>query len=125
DPANARRIGTSIKHLHDGVRAAASVEASRDRLREIHEQSLNELGQALAPERRDELERLMSPFTADTTPSDAELRIAQAQLVGWLEGLFHGTQTAMFAQQMAGRAQLEHMIRGRSTGTHAAGARAQ
>src|SRR5699024_7087077 len=84
--------------------------------RQIHETSINELEQALAPELRDELERLMAPFTADSTPSDAELRIAQAQLVGWLEGLFHGIQTALFAQQMAARVQYEQMRRGLPAG---------
>jgi hypothetical protein len=82
-------------------------------LREIHKASITELEDGLAPELRDELERLSLPFTDDSTPSDAELRIAQAQLVGWLEGLFHGIQTALFAQQMAARVQLEQM-RGRA-----------
>ena len=86
-------------------------EASRARLREIHRSSIKELESGLAPELRDELERLSLPFTEDAIPSDAELRIAQAQLVGWLEGLFHGIQTALFAQQMAARAQLEEMRR--------------
>jgi hypothetical protein len=84
-------------------------DASRNRLREIHATSIRELEDGLAPELREELERLTLPFGEDATPSDAELRIAQAQLVGWLEGLFHGIQTALFAQQMAARAQLEHM----------------
>jgi len=94
------------------VRAAPLDEASRNRLREIHENSIKELEDGLAPELRDELHRLSLPFTDDSTPSDAELRIAQAQLVGWLEGLFHGIQTALFAQQMAARQQLEQMRRG-------------
>ena len=89
-PAKVMRIGTMIKQLLEEVRAAPLDEASRNRVRQIHETSISELEQALAPELRDELERLVSPFTADSTPSDAELRIAQAQLVGWLEGLFHG-----------------------------------
>jgi len=122
EPAKVMRIGTMIKQLLDEVRAAPLDEASRNRLREIHENSINELEQALAPELRDELNRLMSPFTADTTPSDAELRIAQAQLVGWLEGLFHGIQTALFAQQMAARVQLEQMGRGLPQGHSPAGA---
>jgi len=70
---------------------------------------VRELEEGLAPDLRDELNRLSTPFADDATPSDAELRIAQAQLVGWLEGLFHGIQTALFAQQMAARAQLEQM----------------
>ena len=111
-PAKVMRIGTMIKQLLDEVRAAPLDEASRNRLREIHATSIRELEDGLAPELRDELERLTLPFTEDATPSSSELRIAQAQLVGWLEGLFHGIQTALFAQQMAARAQLEHMRQG-------------
>jgi hypothetical protein len=111
-PAKVMRIGTMIKQLLEEVRAAPLDEASRNRLREIHQRSIKELEDGLAPELRDELERLSLPFTEDATPSDAELRIAQAQLVGWLEGLFHGIQTALFAQQMAARVQLEQMRRG-------------
>jgi hypothetical protein len=115
-PAKVMRIGTMIKQLLDEVRAAPLDEASRNRLREIHENSIRELEDGLAPELREELERLSLPFSEDSTPSDAELRIAQAQLVGWLEGLFHGIQTALFAQQMAARAQLEQMRRGLPAG---------
>jgi len=111
-PAKVMRIGTMIKQLLEEVRAAPLDDASRARLREIHKQSIAELEDGLAPELREELERLSLPFTEDSSPSDAELRIAQAQLVGWLEGLFHGIQTALFAQQMAARAQLEQMRRG-------------
>ena len=111
-PAKVMRIGTMIKQLLEEVRAAPLDEASRARLKEIHENSIKELEDGLAPELREELQRLSLPFTDNTTPSDAELRIAQAQLVGWLEGLFHGIQTALFAQQMAARAQLEQMRRG-------------
>ena len=103
-PAKVMRIGTMIKQLLEEVRAAPLDDASRNRLREIHRTSIRELEDGLAPELRDELERLTLPFTDDAVPSDAELRIAQAQLVGWLEGLFHGIQTALFAQQMAARA---------------------
>jgi hypothetical protein len=112
-PAKVMRIGTMIKQLLEEVRAAPLDEASRVRLREIHKQSIAELEDGLAPELRDELERLTLPFTEEGAPSEGELRIAQAQLVGWLEGLFHGIQTALFAQQMAARAQLEQM-RGRA-----------
>ncbi|CAN1542518.1 MAG TPA: hypothetical protein DEP24_12725 [Mycobacterium sp.] len=108
-PAKVMRIGTMIKQLLEEVRAAPLDDASRSRLREIHSTSIRELEDGLAPELRDELQRLALPFSEDTVPTDAELRIAQAQLVGWLEGLFHGIQTALFAQQMAARAQLEHM----------------
>jgi hypothetical protein len=110
-PAKVMRIGTMIKQLLEEVRAAPLDDASRNRLREIHATSIRELEEGLAPELRDELERLTLPFSEDATPSDAELRIAQAQLVGWLEGLFHGIQTTLFAQQMAARAQLEQMRR--------------
>jgi len=108
-PAKVMRIGTMIKQLLEEVRAAPLDDASRSRLRDIHARSVRELEEGLAPELREELERLALPFGEDSLPSDAELRIAQAQLVGWLEGLFHGIQTALFAQQMAARAQLEQM----------------
>ncbi|HTR71190.1 MAG TPA: bacterial proteasome activator family protein [Mycobacteriales bacterium] len=108
-PAKVMRIGSMIKQLLEEVRAAPLDEASRVRLREIHRSSIEELSTGLAPELRAELERLSLPFTSDEIPSDAELRIAQAQLVGWLEGLFHGIQATLFAQQMAARAQLEEM----------------
>ncbi|MBH0119856.1 bacterial proteasome activator family protein [Rhodococcus sp. NPDC003382] len=111
-PAKVMRIGTMIKQLLEEVRAAPLDDASRTRLKEIHKSSISELEQGLAPELREELERLALPFGEDAVPSDAELRIAQAQLVGWLEGLFHGIQTALFAQQMAARAQLEQMRQG-------------
>jgi len=110
-PAKVMRIGTMIKQLLEEVRAAPLDDASRSRLREIYDNSIKELSSGLAPELREELERLSLPFTENAVPSDAELRIAQAQLVGWLEGLFHGIQTALFAQQMAARAQLEEMRR--------------
>ncbi|WP_442813409.1 bacterial proteasome activator family protein [Streptomyces sp. NBC_01754] len=110
-PAKVMRIGSMIKQLLEEVRAAPLDEASRVRLKEIHAGSVKELEDGLAPELVEELERLSLPFTEDSVPSEAELRIAQAQLVGWLEGLFHGIQTALFAQQMAARAQLEQMRR--------------
>ena len=110
-PAKVMRIGNMIRQLLDEVKAAPLDDASRQRLRSIHSASIEELKQGLAPELVDELERITLPFSEDATPTDAELRIAQAQLVGWLEGLFHGIQTALFAQQMAARAQLEQMRR--------------
>jgi hypothetical protein len=109
-PAKVMRIGSMIRQLLDEVKAAPLDEASRARLAQIHASSIKELEQGLAPELVEELERLSLPFTSET-PSDSELRIAQAQLVGWLEGLFHGIQTAIYAQQMAARAQLEQMRR--------------
>jgi len=110
-PAKVMRIGSMIRQLLEEVRAAPLDEKSRARLKEIHASSIKELEDGLAPELVDELERLSLPFTDDSTPSESELRIAQAQLVGWLEGLFHGIQTTLFAQQMAARAQLEQMRR--------------
>jgi hypothetical protein len=110
-PAKVMRIGSMIRQLLDEVKAAPLDEKSRARLAEIHRSSIKELEDGLAPELVDELERLSLPFTEGDTPSEAELRIAQAQLVGWLEGLFHGIQTTLFAQQMAARAQLEQMRR--------------
>jgi Protein of unknown function (DUF2587) len=110
-PAKVMRIGSMIKQLLEEVRSAPLDDAGRARLAGIHERSLKELETGLAPELVDELHAITLPFTDDTTPSDAELRIAQAQLVGWLEGLFHGIQTVLFAQQMAARTQLEQMRR--------------
>src|SRR6476469_759180 len=108
-PAKVMRIGSMIRQLLEEVKAAPLDEASRNRLKEIHRASIKELESGLAPELVEELDRLSLPFTDDSTPSDGELRIAQAQLVGWLEGLFHGIQTAIYAQQMAARAQFEQM----------------
>ena len=110
-PAKVMRIGSMIRQLLEEVRAAPLDEKSRARLSEIHQSSIKELEDGLAPELVDELERLSLPFAEDEVPSEAELRVAQAQLVGWLEGLFHGIQTTLFAQQMAARAQLEQMRR--------------
>jgi hypothetical protein len=107
-PAKVMRIGSMIKQLLEEVRGAPLDEAGRARLMEIHRRSISELEQGLAPELVEELERITLPFGTNT-PTDAELRIAQAQLVGWLEGLFHGIQTALVAQQMAARMQLEGM----------------
>ncbi|MBH5336017.1 bacterial proteasome activator family protein [Streptomyces pactum] len=115
-PAKVMRIGSMIKQLLEEVRAAPLDEASRVRLKEIHASSVKELEDGLAPELIEELERLSLPFTDEAVPTEAELRIAQAQLVGWLEGLFHGIQTALFAQQMAARAQLEQMRRALPSG---------
>ncbi|MFC7547090.1 proteasome activator [Plantactinospora sp. GCM10030261] len=111
-PAKVMRIGSMIKQLLEEVKAAPLDEASRQRLREIHKRSIVELEDGLAPELREELERISLPFTEDGTPTEGELRIAQAQLVGWLEGLFHGIQAALVAQQMAARVQLEQMRSG-------------
>ena len=108
-PAKVMRIGSMVKQLLEEVRAAPLDDGARTRLREIYESSIKELGEGLAPELREELDRVTLPFNDDAVPTDAELRIAQAQLVGWLEGLFHGIQTALFAQQMAARVQLEQM----------------
>lgn len=122
-PAKVMRIGSMIKQLLDEVKAAPLDEAARRRLGDIHRASIVELEKGLAPELVEELDRLSLPFTEDSVPTESELRIAQAQLVGWLEGLFHGIQTALFAQQMAARAQLEQMRRALPPGTMPPGAR--
>jgi len=110
-PAKVMRIGAMIKQLLEEVKAAPLDEASRARLAEIHRSSIDELEDGLAPELVEELERLTLPFSTEAIPTEAELRIGQAQLVGWLEGLFHGIQTTLFAQQVAAQAQLEQMRR--------------
>ena len=107
-PAKLLRIGSMVKQLLEEVRLAPLDEASRGRLREIYEQSVRELADGLSPDLAAELDRVSIPFDTDT-PSDAELRIAHAQLVGWLEGLFHGIQATLVAQQVAARAQLDEM----------------
>ena len=112
-PAKVMRIGSMIKQLLEEVRQAPLDEASRLRLREIYETSVKELAEGLSDDLRDELDRLAMPFDSETPPSEAELRVSQAQLVGWLEGLFHGIQATLFAQQMAAQAQLEQMRRQR------------
>ncbi|HTU37788.1 MAG TPA: bacterial proteasome activator family protein [Acidimicrobiales bacterium] len=108
EPAKVLRIGSMVKTLLDEVRAAPLDERSRVRLREIYEQSIRDLAEGLSPDLVAELEALAPPFD-DDAPSEAELRIAQAQLVGWLEGLFHGIQATLMSQQMAARAQLDEM----------------
>ena len=111
EPARVMRIGAMIRQLRDEVNEAPLDEASRERLREIYETSVQELATALSPDLVEELERMTSPFDSEA-PSEAELRIAQAQLVGWLEGLFQGMQAMLMAQQMAAQAQLQGMRQG-------------
>ena len=113
EPAKVMRIGAMTKQLLEEVRAAPLDAASRERLREIYEGSIDELRKSLSPDLQAELGRLALPFEdTDSPPSEAELRIAHAQLVGWLEGLFHGIQATLFAQQMAARQQLAQMQQG-------------
>jgi Protein of unknown function (DUF2587) len=109
EPGKVMRIGSMIKQLLEEVRQAPLDERSRSRLREIYERSLKELGASLSVDLRTELEGLALPFADDDVPSESELRIAQAQLVGWLEGLFHGIQATLYAQQLAAQAQLQGM----------------
>jgi hypothetical protein len=109
-PAKVMRIASMARQLLDEVRHAALDEASRSRMREIYETSVKELSEILSPDLKEELTRLSLPFNQDA-PSDAELRVAHAQLVGWLEGLFHGIQAMLFAQQMESRQRLEEMRR--------------
>ncbi len=108
-PAKVMRIGSMIKQLLEEVRQAPLDEAGRSRLREVYETSVSELATTLSPDLREELARMTPPFSAEAAPSEPELRVAHAQLVGWLEGLFHGIQATLFAQQMAARAQLDEM----------------
>jgi hypothetical protein len=122
-PAKVMRIGSMIRQLLEEVKSAPLDDASRNRLKEIHASSIKELESGLAPELVEELERLSLPFTENSTPSDAELRIAQAQLVGWLEGLFHGIQTAIYAQQVSARAQFEQIRRALPSGSGQPGQR--
>ena len=110
-PAKVMRIGSMVKQLLDEARQAPLDEASRVRLKEIYETSVHELGGAVSPDLQEELARLALPFDAHNVPSESELRVAQAQLVGWLEGLFHGIQATLFAQQMAAQNQLQEMRR--------------
>ena len=112
-PSKLIRIATMVKTMLEEVRQASLDEAGRQRLRQIHERSLRELSEVLSDDLKDELGEVMLPFD-DGTPSESELRIAQAQLVGWLEGLFHGIQATMMTQQMMAQQQLEQMRRGRA-----------
>jgi len=107
-PTKLIRIASMVRTMLDEVRRAPLDDAGRRRLREIHERSLSELEEVLSPELRQELSDVVLPFT-DEAPTESELRLAQAQLVGWLEGLFHGIQATLMSQQMAARAQLEEM----------------
>ncbi len=109
EPAKVMRIGSMVKQLLEEVRTAPLDEASRERLAEVYERSVAELAEALSPDLQEELRVLALPFDDDTVPSESELRIAKAQLVGWLEGLFHGIQATLFAQQIAARQQLEQI----------------
>lgn len=110
-PAKVMRVGSMIRQLLEEAHNTALDEASRQRLHEIYARSIDELGDALSEDLRAELDRLVFPFlnAGEAVPTEAELRIAQAQLIGWLEGLFHGIQATLFAQQMAARQQLEQM----------------
>ena len=110
-PAKVMRIGAMVRQLLEEVRHAPLDEAGRDRMREIYDISVRELSDSLSPDLAEELSRVARPFVGDETPSEAELRVAQAQLVGWLEGLFHGIQATLFAQQVTARNQLEEMRR--------------
>ena len=108
-PAKVMRIGSMVKQLLEEVRNSSLDEASRERLAEIYERSVTELSGALSPDLQEELRSLALPFDDDEIPSEAELRVAKAQLVGWLEGLFHGLQATLMAQQVAARQQLQEM----------------
>ena len=121
EPDKVMRIASMTQKLLDEIKANPLDDPSRKRLGEVYSASIEELKAGLDPKLAEELERITEPFAEGSTPSDAELRVVQAQLVGWLEGLFHGIQTALFAQQMAARAQLEQMRRALPPGAHPAG----
>ena len=108
-PAKVMRIGSKVKQLLEEAHATRLDEASRERMAEIYERSIVELGEALSPDLQEELKMLALPFTDGEIPSEAEIRVAKAQLVGWLEGLFHGIQATLFAQQMVARQQFEEI----------------
>jgi hypothetical protein len=120
EPAKVMRIGSMVKQLLDEVRQAPLDDASRERLAAIYQRSIDELSEAMSDDLSEELRSLALPFDDDATPSDAELRVAQAQLVGWLEGLFHGIQATLFAQQVMARQQFEQMrqLPGSAEGPH-------
>lgn len=109
EPAKVMRIGSMVKQLLEEVREVSLDQASRERLAEVYERSVIELSEALSPDLQEELKMLALPFGDDDVPSEAEIRVAKAQLVGWLEGLFHGIQASLMAQQVAARQQLEEM----------------
>jgi hypothetical protein len=109
EPGKVLRIGSMVKQLLEEVRSSTLDEASRERLAEVYERSVVEVAEALSPDLQEELRMLALPFDDDGVPSEAELRVAKAQLVGWLEGLFHGIQATLVAQQYAARQQLEEM----------------
>src|SRR6056297_776518 len=83
-PAKVMRVGSMLRQLLDELHQADFDENSRDRLRDIYETSVVELGSALSPDLRNELDRITLPFSDAEIPSEAELRVAKAQLVGWL-----------------------------------------
>jgi Protein of unknown function (DUF2587) len=120
-PAKVMRIGAMVRQLLEEVRHAPLDEAGRDRMRDIYDISVRELSDSLSPDLAEELGRVAQPFVGDEIPSEAELRVAQAQLVGWLEGLFHGIQATLFAQQVTARNQLEEMRRRAIPGRPGAG----
>lgn len=109
EPAKVMRVGSMVKQLLDEVKSAPLDERSRERLAHVYQRSIDEVAAALSPDLAQELRSMALPFEPGVVPSDAELRVAQAQLVGWLEGLFHGIQATLFAQQIAARQQLEQM----------------
>jgi len=114
EPAKVMRIGSMVKQLLEEVRSADLDQASRERLAEVYERSVIELSEALSPDLQEELRALSLPFEHDEVPSEAELRVAKAQLVGWLEGLFHGIQASLMAQQFAAQQQMRQIPPGQA-----------
>ena len=124
-PAKVMRVGAMMRQLLEQVREIDLDEPSRERMRDIYEQSITELSSALSPELHDELLRLSLPFSDVATPSEAELAVAKAQLVGWLEGLVQGIQATLFAQQVAAQQQLASIRGGLPAGAPQAPGQAQ
>jgi proteasome activator-like protein len=115
-PAKLLRIASMIREMLEEVRQARLDEGGRRRFRSVYERSVEELKDVLPENLERELDALSVPFSE--VPSESELRLAQAQLVGWLEGLFHGIQAALWAQQAMARAQFEE-VRRRGLPSHA------
>ncbi len=113
EPSKLIRIASMTRAMLDEVRQAPLDDQGRVRLLGIYRASLDQLRDALSEDLREELATIFQPLE-EATASESELRIVQAQLVGWLEGLFHGIQASLWSQQAAATAQLEEMNRRRA-----------
>ncbi len=107
-PTKLIRIASMTRAMLDEVRQAPLDEGGRKRLATVHAKSVEELRGVLSDELQDEFDEIMIPLNK-VEASESELRVAQAQLIGWLEGLFHGIQASLWSQQMAAQHQLAEM----------------